>query len=103
MPYYHSKDGGEILFWQRKCKICGKRWPITALGSFKIPEGMTTFRVNAPKISPGTTQYAKWADRVPGAGSVAGRLPNWPRWARILVTLVIVGIIVGIVIIIRGL
>lgn len=37
--------------------------------------------------------YAKWGDKFPMVPELAGRLPNWPRWARLLTTLVIVGII----------
>jgi len=53
------------------------------------------FVVAPPKVlTKGTTKYASWADRVPGAGLVASRLPKWPRWARVLtVCLIIVGVV----------
>jgi len=46
------------------------------------------------KPEKGPTQYARWADKVPGVSFVAGRLPNWPRWMRILTGVVLLGIVV---------
>jgi len=102
MPYYHAKDGGKIHFWRRKCSICGKKWPITALFSFRSPNDMTTFQpdIKAPKIKKGKTAYASWGDKVPGVGTFASWLPNWPRWVRILVVTVVV---IGVVFLVRWL
>jgi hypothetical protein len=47
-----------------------------------------------------TTVQRLIKQRVPGgayAVAFANRLPKWPRWARVTVTLVIVGSIVGVV------
>ena len=40
--------------------------------------------------------HAKWGDKIPGVGNVAGLLPNWPRWLRITVTLGIIGLVVAV-------
>jgi len=45
--------------------------------------------------------YAPWADKLPGVGKVAGFLPNWPRWARILVTILFILVVVGITYLIK--
>lgn len=104
MPYYHVKCGGEITFWTRKCKKCGHKWPISSLLSTSIPEGMTSFisNIKAPEVKKGKTTYASWADRFPGVGLLASKLPSWPRWLRILSLLILVGVIILIIILIRG-
>jgi len=95
MPYYHTKCGGEVSFWARKCKKCGHRWPIIALFSPSVPKGMTTFRpsVKVPEFKRGTTSYAKWADNIPGVSLLASHLPHWPRWLRILAFVIVLSII----------
>jgi len=53
-------------------------------------------------INRGNTSYAKWADSAPpGVAEFASRLPNWPRWARILSVIVLVLVLVAIVVLIR--
>jgi len=47
MPYRHIGCGGKIGLLNRKCKKCGKQWPITALLAYRIPEGME-YIVNEP-------------------------------------------------------
>lgn len=103
IPYYHIKDSGKIHFWRRKCSICGKKWPISALFSFDIPKGMTKFQPAAPAIKKGKTTYAGWGDKIPFVGTVASRLPNWPRWARILAVILLIGTVIIIVCLIGGL
>lgn len=104
MPYYHIKDNGRIHFWRRKCSICGRKWPISALFSLNVPEGMTRFRpvVKVPGTKEGKATYANWADRIPGVGFIARKLPNWPRWARILAVVTFIGLIIVVVYLIRG-
>ncbi len=85
MPYYHLKDNGEVKFWSRKCKVCGKHWSFMTLFAMSPPKDMRYF-IHTPqlKVKKGKTSYAKWAEKVPGgAATVASWLPNWPRWARI--------------------
>ncbi len=40
MGYIHYNCGGKISFWGRKCKKCGKQWPISAWGGSKPPDDM---------------------------------------------------------------
>lgn len=95
MPYYHiTKCGGEISFWSRKCRKCGKKWPFMLLFSPVPPKDMK-YLITPPVR--GETHYAKWADKVPYAGDVASKLPNWPRWARILTAVVILGLCGGLI------
>lgn len=99
MPYYHKKDNGKIGLWSRKCSKCGKRWPVSAWFQYPPPKDMTKYimeRAGEP------TTYASWADRVPLANVIPRLLPNWPRWARILVLCALVGVIILIVVLIRG-
>jgi len=96
MPYIHTGKNcnGEIGLWSRKCKKCGKRWPLMALFGYKPPKDMR-FVVIPPEKQ--ETKYAKWADKVPYAGNIASSLPNWPRWARILTALAILGGCIGLI------
>jgi hypothetical protein len=55
----------------------------------------------AGRRKPVEVTYAKWADKVPGVGWFAGLLPKWPRWARILATLVVAGIVVLVIFLLR--
>ena len=98
MPYYHKKCNGKISILRRKCTKCGKTWPISAWFQYPPPKDMTKFIV--PVKEPGT--YAKWGDRVPFVGVIARALPNWPRWARILVLCILIGLVIGISFLIRG-
>lgn len=97
MPYIHMGNncGGEISFWSRRCKKCKKKWPITALFGAKPPWDMG-YVIEPKKERKGAT-YAKWADKVPGAAYIAQRLPNWPRWKRIL-AVIIIGAIIALII-----
>ena len=94
MPYYHTKDNGRVSFWSRKCQKCGERWPLSAYFMTKLPRGM----IFVPPKREGETKYAGWGDKFPGVAVVAGALPNWPRWARILTVLVCISIAVGVVV-----
>lgn len=105
MPYYHKGCEGEIAFWALKCKKCGETWSWTTWFSVAPlidknrgpAKGMTPFRmpdVKIPKVK-ADTKYASWGDNVPGVGFIASRLPNWPRWARILFSVGLV-VLVGV-------
>lgn len=98
MPYYHKKDNGRIGLWSRKCSKCGKRWPISAWFRYPPPKDMTRYIVD----SKGPATYSKWADKVPFANVIPRMLPNWPRWVRILVTCLILGVVIFIILWIRG-
>ena len=98
MPYYHTKDNAKIHFWRRKCSKCSRKWPVSALFSLTTPEGMVRAPAKEYKVKvKGPTTYASWADRVPFVSVVASRLPNWPRWARLLSFCIVVsGLGVGV-------
>jgi len=95
MPSYviiHKHCGGEVRMFPPLCKKCKKRWPLYAL--FIQPKDIKILPVSVKRE---TTSHAKWADKVPYAGQVAGYLPNWPRWARIVATLTWIVFIIGII------
>lgn len=98
MPYYHKKDNGVIGIWSRKCSKCGKRWPISVWFVYPPPKDMTRYVVE----SKGPTTYSSWADKVPLVNVIPRLLPNWPRWARLLVTGLVLGLIILIIFWIRG-
>lgn len=75
MPYIHARCQGEIEFWKRRCKRCGKRWPFSALFALSPPKDMY-YRV------PPATSLARKV--LPSPQEIASKLPKWPRWARIL-------------------
>lgn len=93
MPYIHVGCGGVVpLRFPVRCRKCKHKWPWTVMFAPTPPKDMR-FVITPPVPARGTTQYAKWADRIPGAGLVASKLPKWPRWARILT---VSGIIAGV-------
>ena len=106
MKFIHTACGGTIDVKTKTCTGCKKHWnwftwwmtateirPVATLPSRKV--GNRTSRVNRK-------QYASWGNKVPGVAAIAGVLPNWPRWARILVTLVVFGIVIAIVLLVRS-
>lgn len=100
MPYYHKHCNGKISILRRRCSKCGKKWPISALFRYPLPKDMTKFIVGTKK---GPTTYMKWVDKVPLMNVIPRALPNWPRWARVLVVCILIGIVVLITFLIRGL
>ncbi len=101
MSYYHKKDNGKIGLWNRKCSKCGKTWPISAWFKYPAPSDMTKFIIETKEKK--FTTYSKWADKLPGVGAIAELLPDWPRWARILVTVILVVVVACLIIFItRG-
>ena len=91
MPFYHTKCGGNISILRGKCTKCGKRWnPYKFLFNTEILPVPRKEKVKKPSTRT-PASYAKWADKYPGAPIIASRLPNWPRWARILTGLIIFG------------
>ena len=109
MRFIHTKCGGNIDTKAKTCTRCHKQWNwftwwMTATEIRPMPE-VPGLRASKLKVSgerePSRAQYAGWGNKVPGVSTIASRLPNWPRWARILVTLAFVGIVVGIVLLVR--
>lgn len=77
--YIHKKCGGDIAIFRRKCKKCGKKWNDAAT-LIVPPKDWILLKYDTPRKS---TSYAKWGDKVPYVGWIAGKLPNWPKWARV--------------------
>jgi len=98
MPYYHKKCNGRISILRRRCSKCGKTWPISAWFRYPPPRDMTKYIVEQ-KAEP---SYAKWADKIPFVSVIPKLLPNWPRWARILVLGILIAVVVILTILIRG-
>jgi len=99
MRFKHKGCGGEVDTKARKCLKCNKKWgrssflfatdlrPMVGVdGQLKTKE-----RPVSEKPLVGQTSYAKWGDKVPGVSQIASHLPNWPRWVRILVFVVVWG------------
>ncbi|KKN24484.1 hypothetical protein LCGC14_0894240 [marine sediment metagenome] len=92
MPYYHIKCGGRVSLFTRKCRKCKKKWPWAVYTMVRLPKDMVWSAKDLIKPRKGETKYARWADKIPGVSLVAGGLPNWPRWARIVTGLILLGV-----------
>jgi len=99
MPYFHKHCNGKIGLWNRKCSKCGKKWPISAWFRYPPPKDMTRYIVGQRT---GPTTYSRWIDRIPLANIIPRALPNWPRWARIFVLVLLVGVVILIIFLVRG-
>lgn len=110
MRFYHTKCGGEIDVKKRKCTRCKKKWnPIwfrldpSSIRPMRIAEishtkpGDKVMRVDR-RVPQGKLA---WISRVPGANILPSILPNWPRWARILATVVFVAAAIAAYILLR--
>lgn len=99
--YIHSpKCKGSIDIKKRKCLKCGRRW--NRISFLLDPNGIRPVRIISRKSSKPTT-YSSWADKLPGPGLVAGALPNWPRWARLLTGFVLIMVLSLVIwLVIRG-
>jgi len=96
MPFYHTKCGGDISILRRRCKKCGHKWSLWGIFFDSHIHPGTSYDRQAKKPKRTPTSYAKWADNLPAVATVAGRLPKWPRWARITVVFIIfAGILIG--------
>ena len=100
MRYIHTKCGGEIDVKKRQCTRCKKVWnPI----SFRLdPYGIRPMldrkgRVMPDRVKPKqqVKSYADWGE------VFVNKLPHWPRWARILTTVVFVAIAIVIILYVR--
>ena len=106
MPFIHQSCGGTVGLISGKCNKCHKKFKPNSANPHSIPNGVyfesgeKIQKLKDKAASKGTTPYAKWADnKVPFITPFASRLPNWPRWARILFT---VGIAVALIFGIRS-
>ena len=98
MRYIHTKCDGNIDIKTRTCTKCKKHWNwftwITTATEIRPIAEVPTQKVGDRTLRIKRKQYASWGDKIPGVSIIAGRLPNWPRWARLLTTGTFVGIIV---------
>lgn len=111
MEFIHKKCGRKVevsVLKGGRCKKCHKRfWPLLSLFSLDLmpAEGraekqdrrtkeVVRAKVEATKKGKnGRKQYADWAEKVEPAKWTARRLPSWPRWARILSTVIVLSLI----------
>lgn len=122
MQYLHTACGGLIDTKTRNCTRCHKHWTLltwwtTATEIRPVPERPSRRRTILSPAKPGTRskkevrkaaqrvvagrrRYAGWGDTIPGVGTIASRLPNWPRWARILITVAFVAVIVVVIVLV---
>lgn len=101
MPYYHERCDGKIRWLppgvvSPKCLKCGRTWPRWVVFGGR-PKDMYFIPGDPPTIiKKGDTSYAKWADKAPpGVAEIASNLPNWPRWKRLTVFLLVILIMSG--------
>lgn len=112
MRFTHTKCGGEIDVKKRQCRRCKKKWdPI----SFRFdPVGIRAMVDKKGRPLPDRQVKSKPEELdplarklmfifgVPYLDTVISKLPKWPRWARILTTVVIVGLVILAIELIRG-
>ena len=87
--WIHTGCGGTIDVKKRTCTKCKKVWNFWNF--FMDPVGIRPLKRTEEVPE---TSYARWADRVPYVSLIASKLPNWPRWARIISTLLVYGIVI---------
>ena len=102
MPVQHVDCGGIIDTKKRQCTRCKHKWGLLDFwfNTGEIRPIIESKTVRAEAIRRKTYEpkkHAKWAEKVPGATVLPKYLPNWPRWARILSTLVFLAVVVGVI------
>lgn len=102
MKFMHTKCGGEVDVKSRTCLRCKHKWnPIwlrlDPVGIRAIPGIPKKWRTEPSK----KTAAPAWAEQVPLLTGFVDRLPKWPRWARILVTVLILVGIAALIILLR--
>jgi len=87
-----KKCGGEIDFKKLRCSKCGKQWNV--LTFWFDPLSIRPMKV--PIEVKDIKREKKWVEKVPGIGYQASALeeflPKWPKWARILSTIIFFGL-----------
>lgn len=106
MEYIHTKCGGLIEAKTRTCTRCHKHWNLLAWWTTVTEIRPVPEKQDRPKgipyrkdagMEPTRKQYSKWGDAIPGVSALASRLPNWPRWSRLLTSLIFVGIVIVVI------
>jgi hypothetical protein len=104
MKYIHTPEClGTIDLKKRQCSRCKRKWNRFSL--WFDPKGIRPMREagdvkKMTKQEEVTTVQRLIKQRVPGgtyAVAFANRLPKWPRWARVTVTVVIAGGVVTLI------
>lgn len=111
MRYYHVGCGGEIDVKKRQCRRCKKKWdpisfrfdpisirPIVDKKGRPIPDKKARFN---PETETSLPRWLMFILGVPHLDTVVTKLPKWPRWARILTTAVVIGLLVLVIELIR--
>ena len=102
MRYIHKKCGGEINATRRQCIRCKKTWtwlgfqidPISIRldrGRSRLPSIRETYKEAYGKQKTIYTAKAK---------SLVSKLPKWPRWVRILVSVVVLSATIAVAVVI---
>jgi len=91
MNFEHVGCGGRIE--NRRCTKCGKKWGLSSYAVAKDIKLLSQTREERKerllsKSQKTGTDYAEWADSVPGVPLVARNLPNWKRKWRVLAFIV---------------
>ena len=87
MKFEHVGCGGSIE--SRKCLKCGKKWDLRSYAVARDIKILSQTREERKekllsKAQKQGTDYAEWADSLPGVPLVARNLPNWKKRWRIL-------------------
>ena len=102
LEYSHVGCGGMIDKKAKQCTRCKHKW---GFFSFYLNAGeIRPVKINRKAAKEATriaiksraqqkrdTKHPKWAERTPGATVLPKLLPNWPRWARILSSIIVIG------------
>ena len=105
MDLFHVGCGGEIDVKKRQCLKCKHKWGrmafLTTPNEIRQVVKSKAARASAlrQKVDK-PTRHAKWAENIPGATLLPSMLPSWPRWARLLSTAVVLGIITTVIVLI---
>lgn len=116
MRFIHLECGGEVDSGDRTCSRCGYHWNIISFllsrnlrvlpgGGSSVDDRIHKKEERKARLAKkfqgrGDTDYALWADKYLGVGWVASRLPKWPRWVRISVTVAFYSLVIWIAIIV---
>jgi len=94
MKLLHVGCEGTVDSLTRSCDKCGKKW------------GVVTFLVTTKELRPLPSYRTGGSEpkviKIPTKEQFVSKLPNWPRWARLLTVAVILAILLGVILFIRS-